>query len=756
MSDCQTPPQVLLVDDDGDALTSLARALKVQLPSFQFHGAARREQALALLAERRPHVAVLDLSIDPTRGVESGFTLLTEIVTHEPGCRIIVVTGHGSVEVGVRALQLGAASFVEKPADIPHLAALVKDGAHLSHLLRAYEKLRTRGASAPETSIIGESAATLRIRESVAYAARTSQAVLITGETGTGKGLTALAIHELSARQAHPLIRFQPSFGSADLVNSQLFGHLRGAFTGASDDRTGLLVEADGGSLFLDEIDELPLDTQVTLLGVLQEKRFRPLGSNKEVTVDVRIMCATNQDPMTAVAKGKLRKDFYHRIAHCVIHLPPLRERASDIPSIATHLLARWNEVGHLSTHDLSPRATAALMRHDWPGNIRELEAVLEGAAFRAQFAGRRTIEEGDLTFVGSASPSTSGYDSTFHEQVENFKLRLIESALTQSEGNQAKAAQALGLERSTLRRFLQRLGKLAITLTCASWLNCNTLALGETEVRPSSTSAQASHSTPQLPTRNTVMIEEMTWIEVRDALRAGNDTVLIPSGGVEQNGPYVALGKHNYIVGEIAERIARKLGNALVAPVITLVPEGNYDPPTLHMQFPGTISAQVSTFKAMLRDTAESFRVHGATHIVMFGDSGDNQSPTAEVTAELNARWNQGSMWPWISPPPASARVFFIPSYYNYPEVTKWIEEAGYHEKSEGIHDSLPFTLQLLAINPSLVRYEERKKVGLLSLNGVSLEPLDQLRKLGEQILERRAEQTATAIRVALGRNTR
>ena len=452
--------RILLVDDDSEATLSLARGIRAAGLVAEVRAAPDREKALAVLREFDPQAAVIDLNLNPKEGVESGFAVLREILAASRFCRVIVLTGNAGVENGVRALNSGAASFLEKPADLNHLCAIVKDCVRQSNIRRDYEALRERGERPDIGSlIIGESQAIERVKEAVLYAASNSQPVLIAGETGSGKGLCALAVHRFSSRHSGRFVRYQPNFGSADLVNSDLFGHIKGSFTGAHNDRKGLIAEANHGTLFLDEIDELPPETQVALLGVLQDRRFRALGSDKEQEINFRLVIASNRDIEECLKNGKLRKDFYHRAAHIEIRIPPLRERLEDIEVLSRFMLESLAEKEEVHVFDMEASAIERLKKHSWPGNVRELQSVVEGAAFKAQFRGGSAISVDDITIKGDMGVSPGGGGS-FNDRVREFKLKLINEALVRSGGNQVRAAEDLGLDRSTMRRILARDGE--------------------------------------------------------------------------------------------------------------------------------------------------------------------------------------------------------------------------------------------------------------------------------------------------------
>lgn len=243
----------------------------------------------------------------------------------------------------------------------------------------------------------------------------------------------------------------------------------------------------------------------------------------------------------------------------------------------------------------------------------------------------------------------------------------------------------------------------------------------------------------------DSVWIEELTWMEVRDALKAGKKTVIVPTGGVEQNGPYLATGKHNYILRATAEAIARQLGNALVAPIVAFVPEGNIDPPTSHMKFPGTISLTEDTYERLLIDICASFRTHGFEHIVLIGDSGGNQDGMKAVAAKLNTKWAGGK-----------TRVHFIPEYYNYPAVTQWLEKAGIKEKPEGLHDDFVVTAIMMTVDPTTVRMKQRVAADKFRINGVELAPAEKTIEWGKKIVDFRAKAAVQAIKKAIAAQER
>jgi creatinine amidohydrolase/Fe(II)-dependent formamide hydrolase-like protein len=267
----------------------------------------------------------------------------------------------------------------------------------------------------------------------------------------------------------------------------------------------------------------------------------------------------------------------------------------------------------------------------------------------------------------------------------------------------------------------------------CGAFLAVNFLAAVPDPVAPDPESKRPIEAV------DTVFIEDLTWMEVRDALRGGKKTVLVATGGIEQNGPYLVTGKHNVVLRGLTEAIARKLGNALVAPIVPFVPEGDIDPPTLHMRYPGTISLTEDTYGRLLADICTSLRTHGFEHIVLIGDSGGNQAGMKKVAGELNARW-QGSV----------SRVHYIAEFYDYGGLAKWLEEQGVKQTPEGLHDDFAMTAMMMSVDPQSVRTKQRIAAGKFSINGVELSPMEKTVRWGKRIIEHRAELTVKAIRAA------
>jgi creatinine amidohydrolase len=291
----------------------------------------------------------------------------------------------------------------------------------------------------------------------------------------------------------------------------------------------------------------------------------------------------------------------------------------------------------------------------------------------------------------------------------------------------------------------MPRLARIPLLLMVLLSANPLVVAQAPQPSRPGSSAAGASPD-PNAPrpidAYDSVFIEELTWMEVRDAVRGGKTTVLIATGGIEQSGPYLAVGKHNYILRATTAAIARKLGDALVAPIVPFVPEGDIDPPSGLMRYPGTVGVRPETFKQLLRDMAMCFRAHGFEHVILIGDHGSNQTPMREVAEELSASWRGGR-----------TDTHFIPEYYDYPGLTAWLESQGIHEVDEGLHDDYGITALMMTVDRELVRTKERLAKGRFSINGVSLSPPEKTIEVGRRAVEYRADRTVAAIRKALSR---
>lgn len=451
---------ILIVDDEPEVARSLGKALERRGVDFEIEYAHTHKDAVSVFKKNKPEVAILDLTIDPSVGAESGLLLLDALVKLDTTCRFIILTSHSSLEYGIEALKRGALSYHEKPGDPDLLLSLIKDGISVASLKRTEKNTNTETSLALGTFEFSTNSKAMHpVIEALKFAASHKQAVLLFGETGTGKGVCARAIHYMQNGKQAPFIRYQPNFANPDLVASELFGHVRGAFTGANEHRKGLIEEANNGTLFIDEIDAIPKEVQVALLEVLQEKTFRKVGSNRLEKSNFRLITALNKNPEILLKENIIRNDFYHRIAHFKITLPPLRMRSDDIPLLSKHFIESTSEKNDLSISRIEDPALRLLQQYQWPGNIRELQAVIEGACFRAAYRNDYSIQVGDIQ-LDLEIPSGGSVNSPtgFREQIKAFEEELVRNSLDASEGNQVQAAKSLQMDRTVFRRILERI----------------------------------------------------------------------------------------------------------------------------------------------------------------------------------------------------------------------------------------------------------------------------------------------------------
>ncbi|HLL52425.1 MAG TPA: sigma-54 dependent transcriptional regulator [Myxococcaceae bacterium] len=360
--------KVLVVDDEANIRKVLAAMLRRD--GHEVILAADGEQGLAEFTQNGPDIVITDLKLPKMEGME----LLRAVNTQSPDVPVIIITAHGSVDTAVEAIKAGAFDFITKPFDQAELSAVVAKAAKTYAI--AQRSVRPDGKA--RSAIVGDSPQLHDIFKIIDKVADTPSTVLITGESGTGKELVATALHEGSGRRAKPLIKINCAAIPKDLMESELFGYERGAFTGAVTSKPGRFELADGGSLFLDEIGEIPIEMQVKLLRALQESEFERVGGIKTTRVDVRLIAATNRDLLQEIEAGRFRKDLYYRLAVVPIQLPPLRERHSDIPMLARHFVEKYNKRLNKRIEGISDEAMTALQAYSWPGNIRELENLME------------------------------------------------------------------------------------------------------------------------------------------------------------------------------------------------------------------------------------------------------------------------------------------------------------------------------------------------------------------------------------------
>ena len=443
----------LLVVDDEQSIRRLCMTIGTSL-GFACNEAESAESAVIRLETDPPDLVLTDLKLPNQSGVE----LLKQVRSILPRTEIAIMTGHGSIESAVDAMKLGAYDYIEKPFRVEKMRLLLQRMAEKVRLVNENAFLRERVNTEENLDgIIGTSAGMQDVLRMISRLKDTRTAVLIFGESGTGKELVARAIHFRGALAQEPFVAVDCGALVPTLMESELFGYEKGAFTGATRSKSGLFQAANGGTLFLDEIGELPLEMQTKLLRVLQEKEVRPVGSNDKVNVDVRVIAATNRDLESAYREGTFRKDLYFRLNVVTVHLPPLRERRSDIPMLVHHFLNRYAPTTHLQ---VTPAAMKSLLQYDWPGNVRELEnCIARGVTLGAQ----AVIDVQDLppsiraeqpTGQAMTPQDAASLSTTALAEMEKMTiLRVFE----QANGDKALAGKMLGISRATLYRKLKR-----------------------------------------------------------------------------------------------------------------------------------------------------------------------------------------------------------------------------------------------------------------------------------------------------------
>jgi DNA-binding NtrC family response regulator len=452
------PHPLLLVDDDA-AFRKVYGGL-LREAGYEVSEAADRPSARAAFDARDFPLVLLDLMLPPDGSVNAGLEGLAALLSARPGTKVIVISGAGDTRHTLEAVRLGAYDFLTKPVDPDVLLVVVQRALARVALERQVEALRTSLARAGgDTALVGQSPPFLAAVTLAERVAPSDIPVLVTGENGTGKELLARTVHLKSRRHAGPFVPINCGALPESLLESALFGHVKGSFTGATKDHRGLFAEADGGTLFLDELGDMTPSLQVKVLRALETGDILPVGADLPVKVDVRLISATHQDLGRMQQEGTFREDLYWRVKGVEVRLPPLRERASDLPLLAKHFL---NQCAHLCPDGrarlLSDAAAEALAAHAWPGNLRELRHEMQRATVLA--GERREIQPEDLSFTGSERPRASAPGATtLAQKVEALERREIEEALKRCGGNRTHTAEALGLSRQGLLKKLERFG---------------------------------------------------------------------------------------------------------------------------------------------------------------------------------------------------------------------------------------------------------------------------------------------------------
>ncbi len=431
--------RALIVDDEPDIRELLGITLGRM--GVQVSPAATIAEALALLREQSFDLCLTDMRLPDGNGLD----LVADIARRYAGMPVAVITAHGNMESAITALKSGAFDFVTKPVDLKDLRNLIT------------QALKLRGSpTAQSRALIGESAVIDHLRATVAKLARSQAPVYISGESGTGKELVARLIHEQGARAQAAFVPVNCGAIPNELMESELFGHRKGSFTGAVADKPGLFQAADGGTLFLDEVAELPLLMQVKLLRAIQEKRVRPIGADAEVAVDCRILSATHKKLADLVAAGEFRQDLYYRINVIELNVPPLRERTDDIVLLVAHFLAKKSMEFGVGVPALTDDALAALATYGFPGNVRELENILERALTLCE---NEQITVADLRLPeGQRAPPAADGNAELQDYLDDVERRRILAALEQTRWNKTRAAKLLGISFRALRYRLQKL----------------------------------------------------------------------------------------------------------------------------------------------------------------------------------------------------------------------------------------------------------------------------------------------------------
>ncbi|HKV33130.1 MAG TPA: sigma-54 dependent transcriptional regulator [Pyrinomonadaceae bacterium] len=453
-------PRILIADDQADVLAALSLLLKGE--RFQIESASSPAGVLRAIDMQDFDVVLIDLNYarDTTSGSE-GLDLLSKLRAVDPSLPVVVMTAWGSVDLAVEAMRRGARDFIQKPWDNARLLAVLRTQVELAEALRRGRKLEAENIALRDTvsdselpQIVADSPAMKNILKLVERIGPADANVLITGENGTGKEVITRVLHSISSRRSKPLISLNAGALAEGVFESELFGHVRGAFTDAKSDRVGRFELADGGTLFLDEIGNVPLNLQAKLLRVIETGEFERVGSSKTQKVNVRLLSATNADLHAEVAQGKFRQDLLFRLNTVEIRLPPLRDRLEDIPVLAEHFLKIHRERYRRPILGFTSEALDALRHHLWPGNVRELDHVIERAVLMST---GNMVTAFDLAL--EATPDARLSARLEEMSLEDAERLLIKKALARFEGNANRAAEALGLSRSALYRRLQKYG---------------------------------------------------------------------------------------------------------------------------------------------------------------------------------------------------------------------------------------------------------------------------------------------------------
>ena len=445
--------RILIVDDEPLIRQSLAGVLEDE--GYETHSVATGEDCWDELNRMHYELVLLDVWLPGMDGLETLARIQELPFASRPV--VVIISGHGTIETAVKATKLGAFDFIEKPLTIEKASLAVKNALQQHRLQIELERYKEDGRL--KLQIIGESVPMKALRQQLALMAATNGRVLIYGESGTGKELVAHAIHSLSARVAEQFVEVNCAAIPEDLIESELFGHRKGSFPGALDDKTGKLQKADGGTLFLDEVGDMSLKTQAKVLRSLDEQRFEPLGADTSIQVDVRVIAATNKNLEEEIERGNFREDLFYRLNVIPFYVPPLRQRLEDIPLLADHFLKEFTMAYGRKPKELTPEAFAALQEHRWPGNVRELRNLMERIVImnpQVRVDARHIPLNPAKRAVFERVPERFG---SLHEVRAAVEREYILKTLDETKGNVTRTAEVLGLERSNLYRKMKALG---------------------------------------------------------------------------------------------------------------------------------------------------------------------------------------------------------------------------------------------------------------------------------------------------------
>jgi two-component system nitrogen regulation response regulator NtrX len=447
-------PTILIVDDEPGVRSALTGVLHDE--GYAVEAVSSGEACLDRVTRGSIDLIVLDVWLP---GLD-GLATLARLRERQVDAQIVLISGHGNIESAVRAIKLGAFDFVEKPLSLEKTVLVIRNALRQRRLEAENRALRAK-VDRTQT-MVGESHAMRQLREQVAMAAPTNGRVLIYGENGTGKELVARTIHALSRRRAAAFVEVNCAAIPEELIESELFGHVRGAFTGAVADRRGKFEAADGGTIFLDEIADMTLKTQAKVLRVLQEQTLEPVGGTQRIKLDARVLAATNKDLQAEIRAGRFREDLYFRLNVIPIFVPPLRDRQEDVPVLADHFMAEFAREYGRRAKALEPEARRVLEQYAWPGNVRELRNVIERLMIMVPGDVISAIDLGFLDAGGVVRPTEAAPVTerlTLHEARERFERDLILRTLAEQQGNMSRTAEVLGVERSNLYRKMKTFG---------------------------------------------------------------------------------------------------------------------------------------------------------------------------------------------------------------------------------------------------------------------------------------------------------